>query len=810
MGPLAGLRVIDLSPTRVGAQVSQLFADFGADVIMVEPPGGAEMRGHAAFPFWARGKRSIVLDVHDEADRDTVAALAAGADVLIESFRPGVLDRLGLGYAELGAANPGLVMTSISGWGTQGPYVDTQGYEALVLAKLGVFQAFTRMSTTRGRPPFLTVPFASFAASQTALHGTLAALHERRSSGRGQHVETSLLQAFLALDTWTWIEHIIATRYPDAFTPYAAYDEQGRPRSPMTLMLLVGMTSDAEWLQFAAVAPHLYLAKMRALGLGWMFEDDEWKGLPVFEDPDRSMALWTMMLEATKAKSLAEWQDVFDADHDVFAEQFRSGPAVLEHPQLLHDAMVTTIDDPRRGPVRQPGAIVKAAGTPAALARTAPTADEHRAELLEVAAAGGGTPTAVPGEGAAGLPLAGVTILELAVLFAAPQGPAMLTDLGARVIKVESLAGDPIRNMVTFPESGGVRVMQGKESICVDLSTREGLALVKELAADADVVVQGFRAGAINRLGLDYESVRAVNPDVIYVNAPGYGVDGPYGARPAFAPSIGAAAGLPLTNLGSSIPTGDDLSMAEIQDGSRRLSAAGTHSVAQADGLAALGTATAVMFGLVARDLGAGGQELFTSMLNTGAHAMSAQAVDWPGSPGEAGVDADLRGFGPLYRIYDAAEGFVLLAAPSPRDWSRLVAALGADSDLGRFDDPETRQADPGGLAETLAAVFATASAVAWETRLRAAGVGCVEVNTTSLEALLIDSPLGRDGGYVSDIVHPTFDEMVRQAPMIRFSRSSTQALPGVLAGQHTDAVLRELGYDDDAIADLRARKVVG
>ena len=194
-----------------------------------------------------------------------------------------------------------------------------------------------------------------------------------------------------------------------------------------------------------------------------------------------------------------------------------------------------------------------------------------------------------------------VTILELATLFAAPHGTTMLTDLGARVIKVEPLAGDRIRNIISFPESGGLKVMQGKESIAIDLTTPEGLAIINDIASKVDVVVQGYRAGAMGRLGLDYQTIKLKNPNVIYVNAPGYGVDGPYSGQPAYAPSIGAAAGLPLINVGQTVPEGAGLDMTQIRDGARRLSAASAMSNAQADGFAALGVATAILFGLSAR-----------------------------------------------------------------------------------------------------------------------------------------------------------------------------------------------------------------
>jgi crotonobetainyl-CoA:carnitine CoA-transferase CaiB-like acyl-CoA transferase len=814
MGPFEGLRVIDVSPNRVGAQVSQLFADFGADVIQVESAGGAVIRHHAAYPFWARGKRSLVLNKADEADREIFRNLAATADVLIETQHPGAMDALGLGYAELSKLNPRLVYTSITGFGRHGPYADAPGYQGLVHAKLGAFRTFRRMSPFP-EPPFVNVPFASFAASQVAIHGILSALYERESSGLGQWVETNLLQAFTTLDTWAWFEHLIADRWPDAFTKSDPYDDQGRPASPLTFMLLVCLTKDGHWLQFAAVAPHLFAAHMKSLGLAWMFTDDNWKGLPLFDgNAGKRMELWTKMLEASREKTLAEWQDVFDADPNVFAEQFRHGPGALDHPQLAHDGFVVEINDIERGVVRQPAAIVKAASTPADLTRSAPTLDQHRAEILALAAAASGSASASDSPavaGGSGLPLAGVTILELATLFAGPHGTTMLTDLGATVIKVEPLIGDMIRRILPFPESGGFKVMQGKESIAVDLATDEGRALVQQLASTADVVIQGYRAGAMTKLGLDYAAVRKSNPNVIYVNAPGYGVDGPYGKKPAYAPSIGAASGIPFANVGVTVAESADLTMDEIKDGARRLSAASAMANAQADGFAALGVASAILFGLVARARGAGGQELFSSMLNTGGHAMSAQCVTYPGAPHEPAPGADLRGLGSLYRVYDAADGtYVFLAAPAEADFARLAMALSPYVDLrAKHSDPAVRARHPKALITELAALFVTKSAQAWEDELLPQGVGCMAVNNTSIEDFLFDPAYGRASGYVADVVHPTLDKHPRLAPYIRYSRSATQALPAVLAGEQTDLILGRLGMSEEAIADLRARDIV-
>jgi crotonobetainyl-CoA:carnitine CoA-transferase CaiB-like acyl-CoA transferase len=317
----------------------------------------------------------------------------------------------------------------------------------------------------------------------------------------------------------------------------------------------------------------------------------------------------------------------------------------------------------------------------------------------------------------------------------------------------------------------------------------------------------------MKRAGLDYESVRAINPDVVYVNAPGYGVDGPYGAKPAYAPSIGAAAGLTLGNLAGTVREDPDLTLAEIQESVRRLTGSSTMTNAQADGFAALGVTTTILVGLAARARGAGGQELNSSMLNTNVHAMSAQVVTYPGAPREPAPDADLRGLGALYRIYPAADGWVFLAAPSAPDWPRLARGLATYVDLlgdERFATRAVRDANATALIEVLSGLFATRPAQDWEDELLPQGIGCVRVTTTSIEAMLYDPAFGTASGYVVDVVHPTFDEHPRLAPYVRFSRSVTQALPGVICGQQTDQVLAELGRAADEIADLRERKVIG
>ncbi len=223
------------------------------------------------------------------------------------------------------------------------------------------------------------------------------------------------------------------------------------------------------------------------------------------------------------------------------------------------------------------------------------------------------------------------------------------------MIKVESLEGDQIRRLLAFPEAGGARVMQGKESITLDLSSEKGRRIVHQLAERADIVLQAFRAGAAARAGVDQDTLKAVNPDLVYVNAPGYGTGGPFGHRAAYAPMIAAASGLSLTDVADIA----DLGTAEIEElraAGIRVFASGTVAVVQADGISALGVASAMLLGLVAkarkRPLG----PLTNTMLGSASHALVEHAVDWDGRPAAPQVDAlPLRSWRP-----NLGEGWVV------------------------------------------------------------------------------------------------------------------------------------------------------
>jgi crotonobetainyl-CoA:carnitine CoA-transferase CaiB-like acyl-CoA transferase len=251
-----------------------------------------------------------------------------------------------------------------------------------------------------------------------ALHGILAALIERERSGLGQHVDANLVQGFAALDTWNWFVQLVNQRWPDAYPGAEPFDENGIPQSPLLFMLTIALTSDGRWLQFAQVGPNLFLAPAGARPQ-WMLTDPEWKGLPLFEDSAPARAL-DHDARAARSKSLAEWEAVFDADPDVYAELFRSGPGA-DHPQLVHDSEVVTVVDRCSGRFasRADRADVghARAGRLRRFGSCAADTVGWTSRAARRAAVGDATPAV-----SSGLPLAGVTIIEMAVMYAAPCG----------------------------------------------------------------------------------------------------------------------------------------------------------------------------------------------------------------------------------------------------------------------------------------------------------------------------------------------------------------------------------------------------
>jgi crotonobetainyl-CoA:carnitine CoA-transferase CaiB-like acyl-CoA transferase len=796
---LEGIRVVDLSSGPVGGFATMVLADFGADVIKVEPPGGDRFRALAASPMWLRGKRSVALDLREPGALAQLHALLGGADVLVVSGPPGRARRWGVDAAAALQLQPALVHCSISAWGSRGPWAELPGYDALVAARSGRMRAFSRQLRRDG-PVYTAVPVAMHAAAQGAVQGIGAALLARERSGRGQRVETSLLQALLPYDL---LELLLVQLAERAGQPQPSLSHMGGDMP--TLNYHPVMARDGRWIQCGNLLEHLFLSFLEALGLlREMLGEERFQGSPATWDADAVEAARDRILTRMLERDAHEWMEIFRRNGNVAAEPYLTPREALDHPDLVDNGEVIELRDPRLGPVRQLGPLARLAATPAAPGRPAPRVGEHTAEVL---AQPRRAPLLRPGRALPpGRPLDGLTILEFATIIAAPLSTTLLADLGARVIKVESLEGDPYRHMLASG-TPGTKTNAGKESICLDLKSSAGQQIARELIARADVLLHNYRPGVPERLGIGYAALRARHPRLIWVAVNGYGPDGPGAARPSTHPVAGAAAGGAGYQAGAALAQRCS-TLAEVREISRQLMRA---NESNPDPNTSVVAASAVVLALLARERHGIGQPVYVDMLAANAWANGDDFLDYAGKPARPAVDAELFGLGACYRLYPARSGWVFLALTSDAEWARFCALAQRPQlrDDPRFADAEARRKHDAALADVLGPLLRERDADDWERLLFAQQVGCVRADGASPGAFFAYEEQSRVNGFIALCRHARFGEYWRWGPLVTVDGLADAYGPGSLAGDCTDALLAELGRSPQEIAQLRAQRIV-
>ncbi|RLT38002.1 MAG: hypothetical protein DWI58_16190, partial [Chloroflexi bacterium] len=569
-GPCDDLRIIEIGSGAAAEIATMVLADFGADVVKVERPGGDAIREQAAAPMWLRGKRSVVLDLASREGKESARRLVQTADVVVASFRPGEAEKYGLDYASLKARSPGLIYCSVTGWGPKGPYAQYPADETLVAAKSARMWAMAYIDRREG-PGFEAVQVGTHAAAQSAIAGILAALEVRERSGFGQLVETSLLQGMFPYDLNNLVREQMLERFPEKaqselFARYYSPDAQP------TLGYQPIMASDGRWIQLANLMEHLFQASIVSLGLAEkILADPRYAGAPNGVSEDAREEIRNAMLMAARERTADDLMDEFKASANVAADLVGTAQTGLYHSDMVSNGEVIELEDPDVGMVRQLGPLALLRDTPAHIERAAPRVGQHTAEVL--AETPGPQPLrSVTGDRTA--PLTGLTVLEFATIIAAPLGASLLGDLGARVIKVEPTdGGDPMRGMGGAGLTaylGSSKTTASKESICIDLKTHSGQEIVRSLVAQADMIVHNYRPGVPERLGIGYEQAKAIRPEIIWLSVSGYGPDGAGAPRPAAHPIPGAVDGGALLQAGEGWPQGDLSSIDGLREAARR------------------------------------------------------------------------------------------------------------------------------------------------------------------------------------------------------------------------------------------------
>ncbi len=797
-----GITVLDFTSGRAGGVATMVMSDFGAEVIKVEPPGGEKFRDAPGSIQWNRGKKSVVLDLKTEPGRDRARELSRLADVVVENFRPGVAQRLGVDYESLRDEHPGLVYATLTGFGSHGPYANYKGYDAVVAAKSGRMMMFAEQNPREG-PNYVVVQGVCHAAATALLRGITAALYVREKTGRGQRVETSMLKAVTTYDHVSWVHGQMVENRPDEYPP----DPRVGIGRPNPTGYLPARTKDGQWIQLGNVVERLFRSMMHWLDMDFIYEDPRFETAPRL-DQDAVAALERIMLEKVQQKTLDEWMGIFLGEAgNVAAEPYYTSERALEHPQIVHNGNVQRVHVPAVGDTRHLGPMVSMKETPGSTPGPAPLPGQHTEEVLARLGSSNGSRSNGSRAPMPERALEGITLLDLATVINGPLGCALVAELGARVIRIEAPGGDWGRQGLPFSAH---RTMAGSECICLDLKTEEGQEIMGKLAARADLLLHSMRPGAPERTGIGYEQLKEINPDLVYLYAGGYGSTGPYSHRPSMAPIAGAVSGGGVAQMGRDAfpPPDQPMTIDEIAAVSKRLKRANDGT---ADHNTAMVNAVGLLLGLYARERTGAAQYVESTMIAANAYANIDDFYWHEDKPARPLPDRDGYGLHALYRLYRAKTGWVFLACPFEDEWEALCQTIERTDllDDPRFASADKRQEHDDALAEELGRVFDTNEPLHWERLLTAADVACVRAEDRGMYYFFNDDPHVREQGMLTDVSAPRFGKFWRYAPVVEFSDTSGKAGPGPLRGQHTRPILQELGYSDAQILDFKQRRVV-
>ncbi len=804
---LSPYRVLDLCDD--GALIcGQILADLGADVIQIEPPGGAAARARGPFAggrpdperslFWwayARNKRGMLLDLDTQAGRDELLTLASSADFLIESFPPGEMARRGLGHERLSERNPGLIVVSITPFGQEGPKAGWSATDLTLLAAGGPLS----LTGDEDRPPVrVSVPQATLHAGAEAAVGALVALHERLASGRGQHVDVSVQQAVtIATQSYLLADAVGATTnartaggvrvgpfrvrfvYPAKDGHVSITHLFGSTIGPATRRLMEWVhecgycdeaTRDKDWIAYHAL----------------LLRGEE--PIEEFERVKQALARCT----ASKTKA-----ELFQTalDRSLLMAPISTLRDVVASEQLAARGYFSTHLDGDDAPARYPGPFAKFSAAPLSYRRRAPRLGEHQAELrAERRAAPEAARSAAPAE--ARLPLAGVKVLDFMWALAGPLATRTLADYGATVVRIESTRRiDVCRTLTPYlddeigAENAAVfhSTNVGKRMLTLDPTRPEGRQVVLDLVRWADVVAESFTPKGMKGLGLDYETLRRVKPDLIMLSTCLMGQTGPYGRFAGFGNLAAALSGFhELAGWPDRAPAGP--------------------FGAYTDYIAPRYNAVAILAALEHRRRSGMGQHIDLSQAEASLHFLAPALLDCVVNGQVVSRDGNHDREMAPHGVYPCAgdDRWVAIAVRDERDWRALCTAierpeLAEDPSLASASARLSRRDE---LDALLSAWTARLTMNEVESLLQARGVPASAVQN-SPECVRDPQLLHR--GHFVPIPHAAKGQTVVEGPRFHLSRTPARIdAPAPSFGLDNHWVLSDLlGYDDERIAEL-------
>jgi len=756
-----GLRVLDFTEGIAGPMACMNLADFGAEVIKVERPGGDRMKDHPGYLCWNRNKRILTLDLRRYEGLAEAKSLLRTADAAAFDWSPGELERLGLDAVSLHEENPALLHAWLPPYAARGRWASLPPDDSL-MAAVGM-ASYSQMSY-EDRPVHLVTPQVSYGHGMLAAGALAAGLYERSRSGQGQALVVSGLHAIAALQAAGTME---ASNMP-AF-PRAASSRGGTPNYRLY------KCRDGLWLFLGSLTPQFFIRALDALDLMDLYVGEGIEGdYARMMQPGNRERVGDALDDRFLEKTRAEWMQILH-DADVprgpvgVSEEWFAGETVAAN------AMRLSFEHPKLGRVDLPGLPVKLSATPAAV-RGLPA----KATLAELPAR---TPLAEPGIASPGGPLSGVRVLDLGAFIAGTYAPAILSQWGAEVIKIEPPDGDPFRLGLL----GFMGYNRGKRSVILDLKQASGREAFLDMVRDADVVLDNYRVGVRERLGIDYATLRSINPRIISCSVTGYGPKGPLSADPGFDPLLQARSGL-MHAQGSdeepvfySIPINDDAS--------------------------ALMAAFGMLAALNARERTGEGQDVQTCLANQSILCQSGELTWYEGRPANPPGSRDCLGVSALQRLYQCADGWLALACSAPEHFAQVCLALG-------HNEWAARTTAEAAFAESVEGALAALIGEALASMQRDEAVDRLLIRKVPAAPALnkeefMASAWVAENDYFGDEDHPQAGRVRGQRTLSEWSRSASgYPCRSPLLGEHTVEVLREWGFAEGRIQELLAAGV--
>jgi crotonobetainyl-CoA:carnitine CoA-transferase CaiB-like acyl-CoA transferase len=787
---LSALRILELSERVAGEYCGKLLADFGAEVVKVEMPGRGSATRHSPpfattadapessglFAYLNTNKRSVCVDVSTSAGLEDLHTLIAGVDVVVDDHPKGYLESLGVDPSRLGEKHPRLIVCTITPFGYDAPDTLRKACALSVFHSSGwgyhsPSEPDTNLPPLKGAGRF-HVDYESGLSAAVAL---TAAAYWRADTGRGQFVDVSQQEALASLSDYVLGQMVAGTMEVSARRQ--AFDLRG----PATV--------------FECLDGHVYL---------WMSEPAHWNGLwtlmgePAWmaEFPDRWLELHLTEERIQRCRhEIARWtKSQYKLDIATRGQKLgvplvpvNTVKDLLESEQLQFRGFFTSVEHPVLGRLPHPTVPYRLSETPARIDTPAPLLGEHTNSILSMAAQrreayisfpDPGAKNDAPGPSRTG-PLQGVRVLELTKIWAGPYTGKLLTFLGAEVIRVESYDSlDATRRygVKDVNDAPGFQAINpGKCSVQVNVRSTEGRRLVEDLVKVSDIFIENLRPGAAARLGLGYDALRALKPQIIAVSMSMYGNQGPLSYQTGYAPCFSALGGI--------------CNLVGYEGGRPQLL-----NIRYGDSSYGTAAAFAALVALLHRQRTGQGQFVDVSAVESLASMLGDSFMEYsltgrvPARDGNRHPDMAPHG---CYRCQ--ADHWISIAVQSDAEWQALCEAMGTPA-LGvdrRYCDGASRQSHAHELDEILTAWTRTQDAQQVVTVLRDRGVAAYK-SLNSLD-LVSDAHLWERGFY-----YPVKDSKGRSIPIVgapwRMSAtppSITRAAP--LLGEHNDYVLGEL-----------------